>query len=186
MRHGKIALMSDLQKFDAKKCLTVAGVLIHEGKLLLVKHKKVGFWLSPGGHVEANELPHQAAVREFWEEAGIRVQAKAFGHIVANEKTEYVPSPFSSNLHWVCRDNYEHRTNGKPLTEYAQKHWKKGCEQHFNLLYLMEPTGSLEFTQNMEESDGIGWFTLDEVLALDTAEQIKQEAKYAFKLISHK
>ncbi len=177
--------MADLQKFDAKKCLTVAGVLIHDGKMLMVKHKKVGFWLCPGGHVEDNELPHKAAEREFWEEAGIKVRAKAFGHVEKSKDTEYVPSPFSSNIHWVCQDNYDHRVNGKPLTEYATKHWKKGCEQHFNLLYLVEPLGSVEFTQNTEESDGIGWFTLEEVLALDTAEQIKQEATYAFELISH-
>ena len=33
-------------------------------KLLLVDHKKSGLWLPAGGHVEANEDPQLAAVRE--------------------------------------------------------------------------------------------------------------------------
>lgn len=174
--------MADLLKFQAKKCLTAAGVLIYEDKVLLVKHKKVGFWLCPGGHLEADELPHQAAEREFWEETGIKVIAKPFGNMDGSDEVETVPSPFSNDLHWVCQDNYEHRVNGKPLTEYAKKHWQKGCEQHFNFMYLMEPVAGIEFKENVEETDGIAWFTADELKQLDTHDQIKKEVLYAFEL----
>lgn len=34
-------------------------------------HKKVEKWLPPGGHVEDDELPHHAAVREVLEELGV-------------------------------------------------------------------------------------------------------------------
>ncbi|MEZ4813530.1 MAG: NUDIX domain-containing protein [Caldisericia bacterium] len=34
-------------------------------------HEKVKKWLPPGGHVEVDELPHEAAVREVMEEAGV-------------------------------------------------------------------------------------------------------------------
>jgi len=36
--------------------------------ILLVKHKGLGVWLPPGGHVEEGELPHIAALRETFEE----------------------------------------------------------------------------------------------------------------------
>lgn len=35
-------------------------------------HEKVRKWLPPGGHVEQNELPHEAAIREVIEELGVK------------------------------------------------------------------------------------------------------------------
>jgi len=35
-------------------------------------HEKVKKWLPPGGHVEQNELPHEAAIREVIEELGVK------------------------------------------------------------------------------------------------------------------
>ena len=68
-----------------------------DGKVLLIKHKKLGIWLCPGGHLESGELLHQAAEREFWEETGIKVKAKPFGlmdNTQADDNTQ-IPSPFS-------------------------------------------------------------------------------------------
>jgi 8-oxo-dGTP diphosphatase len=43
-------------------------------EFLLIFHKKLGKWLSPGGHVEVNESVTQAAIREVKEELGINVE----------------------------------------------------------------------------------------------------------------
>jgi 8-oxo-dGTP pyrophosphatase MutT (NUDIX family) len=43
--------------------------------VLLVYHPKMGKWLPPGGHVEKDELPHEAACRECFEETGLEVEA---------------------------------------------------------------------------------------------------------------
>ncbi|MDQ5951652.1 MAG: hypothetical protein QG639_933, partial [Patescibacteria group bacterium] len=67
--------MKAVSDYDAHICLTVAGVLFYQRKVLLVKHKRLQIWLAPGGHIEDNELPHQAAEREFWEETGVKVKA---------------------------------------------------------------------------------------------------------------
>jgi|SRR5579859_4083550 len=40
--------------------------------ILLIKHKGLGVWLPPGGHVEEGELPHIAALREAFEETGMQ------------------------------------------------------------------------------------------------------------------
>ena len=53
---------------------TVATFVVHEGKVLLLWHRKLGMWLPPGGHIEPNELPDEAAVREVREEAGLEVR----------------------------------------------------------------------------------------------------------------
>lgn len=44
------------------------------GDVVLHKHKRVGAWMQPGGHVDAGEEPHEGAVREVAEEVGIAVE----------------------------------------------------------------------------------------------------------------
>jgi RimJ/RimL family protein N-acetyltransferase/8-oxo-dGTP pyrophosphatase MutT (NUDIX family) len=50
---------------------SVAIFARHEGRVLLVKHKRLGTWLPVGGEVEAGETPLEAARRELLEETGL-------------------------------------------------------------------------------------------------------------------
>ncbi|MDR2576974.1 MAG: NUDIX domain-containing protein [Puniceicoccales bacterium] len=43
-------------------------------RILLLKHRQLDIWVEPGGHVDANERPDDAAVREVLEETGIIVR----------------------------------------------------------------------------------------------------------------
>lgn len=177
--------MVNLTQFSAKICLTASGCLIHHQRVLLVKHRKLGVWLCPGGHIEPGELPHQAAEREFWEETGIKVQAKLAeftGDPRATDSQE-LPCPFSCNLHWISQQNYERRVN-KVTTPLKHNVWSQGCEQHYNQLYLVKAIGSLDFKESQEEVDGIGWFSVNELHSLETYQQIKNELQYAFQLTS--
>ncbi len=54
--------------------LTVEVFIVYENKVLLRMHDKYKFWLSVGGHVELDEDPNQAAIREVQEEVGLEVQ----------------------------------------------------------------------------------------------------------------
>jgi ADP-ribose pyrophosphatase YjhB (NUDIX family) len=47
--------------------------VVHEGATLLHEHGRLGLWLPPGGHLERDELPHEAALREVQEETGLDV-----------------------------------------------------------------------------------------------------------------
>ena len=170
--------MANLDHFQAKICLTVAAVLIHQNQALLIKHKKLGLWLNPGGHIEADELPHHAAEREFWEETHINVKAKSWQPLPADQDSEYLPSPISTNLHWASRKNYEARI-ANPTDYLLQKQWTRGCEQHLNFLYLVEPVSSVEFEQNLEETDGIAWFDLAKIDDAKLQQNIKTDLKIA-------
>jgi len=50
---------------------TVAIFIVHEEKILLIHHRKLDKWLPLGGHIELDEDPEQAALREAHEELGI-------------------------------------------------------------------------------------------------------------------
>ena len=43
------------------------------GRVLLVRDAETGVWLAPGGSIEPDESPADAAVREMWEETSLTV-----------------------------------------------------------------------------------------------------------------
>ncbi len=53
---------------------TVAIFVVANGKVLLIHHRKLDKWLPLGGHIELEEDPEQAAVREAKEESGLDVE----------------------------------------------------------------------------------------------------------------
>ena len=44
--------------------ITVSGFVVHEGRVALHWHRKIGMWLPAGGHIEPGEDPVQAVLRE--------------------------------------------------------------------------------------------------------------------------
>ena len=169
--------MANLHQYPAKICLTVAAVMIQENRVLLIKHKKLSMWLNPGGHVEANELPHVAAEREYWEETGIKVKAINWQKL-ADTQSEFLPNPVATNLHWVSQENFNKRV-ADPENYKIEGKWQRGCEQHLNFLYLVEPIDSVDFTQNKEETVGIQWFDLDKLDEYDLVSDIKTDLRVA-------
>ncbi|MBA2367966.1 MAG: NUDIX domain-containing protein [Candidatus Protochlamydia sp.] len=57
-----------------KKEFTATVYILKEDKVLLIKHPKFQKWLPPGGHVEPNESPVEAAKREVKEETGFDIE----------------------------------------------------------------------------------------------------------------
>ena len=53
-----------------------AGVIIKDGKILLLHRQKAGkvYYVIPGGGLEAGETPQQAAIREIKEETNLDVE----------------------------------------------------------------------------------------------------------------
>ncbi|MES2644628.1 MAG: NUDIX domain-containing protein [Myxococcota bacterium] len=53
-----------------RRTFSVAIFARHAGRVLLIRHKRLGTWLPVGGELEPGETPLEAARRELFEETG--------------------------------------------------------------------------------------------------------------------
>lgn len=75
---------------------TATTFIVHEGKVLLHEHLKQRIWLPPGGHIERDELPHHAAIREIEEETGLSLHLHSEAEAAAltrDMEADVVPQP---------------------------------------------------------------------------------------------
>jgi 8-oxo-dGTP pyrophosphatase MutT (NUDIX family) len=112
---------------------TVAVFVVHGGRVLLLFHPKLGMWLPPGGHIEERELPDETAVREVWEETGVRVE-------LVGERREDIADPVQL-----------HRPAGVQLENIGPGH------QHIDLIYFARLRGSAKIHADYSE-DRVGWY----------------------------
>ena len=124
-------------------------------KILLIKHKKNGRWTQPGGHIEGNETPEEAALREVYEETGLRV--KLIGERFPREDDFIRPLGIQRNRRTV-NDGEMH--------------------MHIDIIYAAVPNDDINVKLNPEESDDIRWFTRDELEYIDCFSDIKITMDY--------
>lgn len=66
---------------------------VNEGAVALHEHDKLEMWLPAGGHLDRDELPHEAALRETREELGFDVDLVAPREEITSETVESMPQP---------------------------------------------------------------------------------------------
>jgi len=59
--------------------LTGSAIVVGARGTILHRHKRLGIWMQPGGHLDQDEDPSQAALRETKEETGLPVRHPAGG-----------------------------------------------------------------------------------------------------------
>jgi 8-oxo-dGTP pyrophosphatase MutT (NUDIX family) len=59
--------------------VTASGIVVGRRGTVLHRHKRLGIWMQPGGHIDAGERPDEAALREATEELGLAVEHPASG-----------------------------------------------------------------------------------------------------------
>ena len=71
--------------------LTVDGIILDKGKILLLKRALrpfLGSWTLPGGHVEYGETVEKAIKREMKEELGVPIKIKGLFGVYSNPKRD--------------------------------------------------------------------------------------------------
>lgn len=51
--------------------ITASGLVVKDGKVLLIFYPYIEQWFQPGGHIAEGQTPVQAAIREVYEETGV-------------------------------------------------------------------------------------------------------------------
>ena len=86
---------------------TVAIFVVHADKVLLIHHRKLDRWLSLGGHIELDEDPEQAALREAKEESGLDVELLGERPPTTGAGTRALIAPRFLDIHHIT-DTHEH------------------------------------------------------------------------------
>jgi 8-oxo-dGTP pyrophosphatase MutT (NUDIX family) len=86
---------------------TVAIFVVHDGKILLIHHRKLAKWLPLGGHIELDEDPEQAALREAREESGLDVELLGERPPTTSPGTRALIAPRFLDIHRIS-DTHEH------------------------------------------------------------------------------
>ncbi|MCJ7804899.1 NUDIX domain-containing protein [Patescibacteria group bacterium] len=123
---------------------TVEVFIVYRNKVLLRKHDKYKKWLSVGGHIELNEDPNEAAIREVKEEVGldIAIDDNLQEFREKDGTIELIP-PYFLNRHRISETH-----------------------EHITLVYFAK-SNSDKIAENIEreKSEGCRWFTREELLA---------------------
>ena len=119
---------------------TVEVFIVFNKRVLLRKHDKYKKWLGVGGHIELDEDPIQAAIREVKEEVGLDIEL--FGEVL----------PFQS-------ENYKELLPPK----FLNRHRINETHEHISLVYFARSKTDALRLSNKEISEECRWFTKEEV-----------------------
>jgi len=111
---------------------TVEVFVVYKNRVLLRLHDKYRIWLSVGGHIELDEDPNQAAIREVKEEVGldiVLIDTRKFKG--KNSEYEELIAPVGMDRHKIS-DTHEHVTSiyfaksktDKVIPEKETDQWK--------------------------------------------------------------
>jgi 8-oxo-dGTP pyrophosphatase MutT (NUDIX family) len=107
---------------------TVALLIVHERQVLLVLHRKLGRWLPIGGHIELDEDPEIAALREAREETGLEIELIGERPPTTEPGTRALIAPRFLDIHRISA-THEHigmiylaRVKSGTLTLAAEEH----------------------------------------------------------------
>ena len=122
---------------------TAEVFVVYQDKVLLRMHDKYKKWLSVGGHIELNEDPNEAAVREVKEEAGLDV-------VLVDDLL-----PFRQSTG-------EYRELIPP--KFLNRNRISAMHEHITLTYFARAnTDKVAVPDNHEKSEEIKWFTRHEL-----------------------
>ena len=120
-------------------------------KILLVKHSDYDKWLQPGGHIEDDETPEEAAVREVYEETGLKITL--IGEHFPREEDLIRPLGVQCNR-------------------------KQDGNRYIDIIYAAKPNSdNIELKIN-DESTEIGWFSRNELDRMPVFQDVKITMDY--------
>ena len=137
---------------------TVAVFVVLADHVVLHRHRKLGLWLPPGGHIEPNELPDEAARREVLEETGLTI--------------ELAGSPGQPRDH-PGQPRQLVRPEGIQLEDIGPDH------QHIDLIYTARPLSISADEPLPALAEGMRWVSRDQLDMLELSEEVADWCRHA-------
>lgn len=149
-------------KENIKTDLTVGGYIFYKDKVLLIHHKGRDLWLPVGGHIEKNETPDKALIREVKEETGLNIKILNVSDLPKEGNVkENLAVPFYVNVHPV------------------------GDHDHCCFFYICKATNPEDLVIN-KELKNFSWFSKDDLNKNYVPRDVKNQALKAFELFNNK
>ena len=118
---------------------TVSAYIVHDDTVLLVDHTTLKTWMPVGGHIELDEDPEEALVREVKEESGLDVTIEGARPHLIDPGTKALIAPVFMDIH--------------DITE---------THRHVGLVYFARSATQDVVLAEKEHKD-IRWFTAEEL-----------------------
>ncbi len=138
---------------------TATTYIVFNDKVLLHLHKKLGCLLPVGGHIDRDELPEQAAIREVKEECGLDVLLHRTKISDSIEGVEQLHMP----MHLLLEDINPHH-------------------QHIDFIYYAK-TETDKLIPEHGEMERFMWLTQEEVNSKDMPPNVRMCALEALQLL---
>lgn len=132
---------------------TATTFVVENGRALLLLHRKLGKWFPPGGHIDPNELPDAAAIREVREETGLEVELLTASRTLG--PVQVLPQPYCILLENISAGH-----------------------QHIDLIYFARVRGGT-LAHAEREAHAARWFSWDELAGPEIAEDIRELGRSA-------
>jgi ADP-ribose pyrophosphatase YjhB (NUDIX family) len=132
---------------------TATTFVVHEGRTLLLLHRKLGKWFPPGGHIDPHELPDRAALREVLEETGLEVELLTSGRRLGT--VSVLPQPYCILLEDISPGH-----------------------QHIDLIYFARVSGG-NLAPAEREAHSARWLTWEALDDPEIAEDIRELGRRA-------
>jgi len=129
------------------------------GSLLMHRHRTLGMWLPCGGHVEVNEIPDDAAVREVLEESGVAIE-------LVGQRTLELSAPRQLI-----------RPRGVQLETIGPGH------EHIDLIYFGRPLEPYHGRLGGDQ-EGLGWYDAHALAGLDLTDEVRAWTRLALSELS--
>lgn len=132
---------------------------MNDDKVLLIHHKKLNLWLPVGGHIDKDETPDDALLREIKEEVGLNVEiiGKSPVPLIGNAKKN-LALPIHTNVHSV------------------------GDHDHYCLFYVCKLLDTANVEIKKDELLNFHWFTKEELMQERVPLDVRHIALHAFEI----
>ena len=144
-----------------KRSITSSVYVVHNNKVLLHKHKKYNTLFPLGGKMNEEEVPHETALREVFEESGLEVELYNRDNELDLGKVIQLHSPIHTLL-----ENVGHEV------------------ENIDFIYFAKALTN-EVNPQKGESKELYWFSKEEIVSNDTIKpHVKVMALDALRILS--